>query len=390
MISRLVPVVVLWAVVIGRWPMLRRPGPSRVLWVTFLLSGSACVLRLPPVYEWVGRVSGSLVLAPVLKLGLVVAACAGLMVLISILPGGRPRAARDCGIAAVAILILSVPVLLSPPVRVAPVVAASGDFYNSTWRSLVHWVPYIAYVGWAMASGVMLAGRNARLAPYRRLATGLRLVAIGCGFGVIHAVLKLATLVAWHTDPSEAGTWMSISGGPGSVGLALGVTLIAVGSAWEGLAEAVGRWRQVVWGRWALWRLEVLWGDLVQLYPQVRLHEDGDSTGRVRYRLVRRVVEIQDGILHVGRRLDPTILDRMQAAVAKNGVVGEAASAGVVALAIKWAAGHAGEAGGGYVELPHAEGVDIWSEVRWLLMVVKAYKKLGTTAASTAELVSAK
>jgi len=80
----------------------------------------------------------------------------------------------------------------------------------------------------------------------------------------------------------------------------------------------------------------------------------------------------------------------MQAAVAKDGVVGEAASAGVVALAIKWATGHAGEAGRGYVELPHAEGVDIWSEVRWLLMVVKAYKKLGTTAASTAELASAK
>jgi len=373
----LVPLVVVWLVVVARISMVRYPGTQRVLWLTLALLAFASTWRVKPVYEWTNRATGSIVGGSIVKLAFAVAACAGLRTLIATLPG-RPTSRwvrREWIVAALVIGILAVPVLLSPPRQVSPAATTYAEFYDPTWRSLVHWLPYLAYLAWAMAGGLTLFGHYGLSAPYRRLATGLRLVAAGCALGFVYIVFKLAALIAWHVDVAAAPTWMKVAeGSVGSGVLAVCITLIAFGSAWEAVVARLSASHNAIWARWALWRLHPLWEAMVALYPLIVLDDGQASVRRPGFRVLRRVVEIHDGVLALERSVDPALLSAAKEQVERAGYVGDEAAAMVLAKVL-YGAARSAPGPGSRLGLPTSGGTDLLSEVRWLAMVSKNYKK---------------
>jgi hypothetical protein len=375
--SHVIPLVVVWGIVVTRVSMLRRPGTPRVLWITLALLAGASTLRLKSVYEATNQLTGSIVGGSVLKVSLAVAACAGLRTMIATLPGGAGTrlARREWATAAVVIAVVSVPILVWPPQQVSPQAVKYAEFYDTTWRSWLHWGPYLVYLAWAMAGGLSLFGRYGTTAPYRRLATGLRFVAAGCALGFVYIALKSAALVAWHVDAASASTWMKLAEGSlGALVLAMCIVLIGVGSAWEAVIGRLSESPDGLWGRWALWRLAPLWSALVAGNPAIVFDAGAErSVRRVGFRLVRRATEIRDGIWELEQQVDPDLVDQARAQVEAAGYVGDDASAMVLAVMVRWAA--LGPGGQGRAELAGDAGHDLASEVRWLAMVARDYQR---------------
>ncbi len=375
MARHVIPMAILWAVVIGRLSMLRRPRGPRVLWAALAFLAAAETLQLKAVYQWVNDIARSPVAGPTLKLALAVGAAAGVRTLIATLTGQPTRAARrDSILAAAVVAVFTIPLIISPPTRLSPAVLASTEYYDTTWRSWVHWLPFLAYLSWALGGGVVLCWRYGRQAPPGPLRTGLTLIGSGCALGFGYVALKLAILAAWHTDVSTAPHWMDI--GDGSIGtLVLGVCIItiAVGCAWEAIAARREQARNAVWAARSLRHLRPLWNALTDLYPNIALTKAADdSTGRLRYRLLRRVVEIRDGILALQDRTDPAVIAAVQDRIRAAGHTGTQADAMVVATIILWAQHSPTVSDSTGAELPAGDSTDLESEVPCLTLASKA------------------
>lgn len=365
---------VLWAVVVFRWRSLLRPGSARVLEAALGCLAAAEVLQIPSVYATVNRLLGNLAAGSMLKVAFALGAAAGVRTLALGVSGGASSARRDWVLAGAAAVLSSAPLIVWPPTSLNPALAGTTEYLDTGWRSLAHWVPFLAYLAWALGSGALLCWRFGRRAPAGPLRTGLTLIGCGCSVGGLYLVLKVAVLVAWHTGGSLV-TWERVDTSGEAIVLAVCLVLIALGSGWDSLtglgatATAVGRLR----------RLGPLWRAVVDLDPGLALR---DRQRGVRYRLRRRVVEIRDGLLVLEERVDDADVQAARQAVAASGVGdSEQFDAALVATLLRWAlAAGPGRPSRGRVPLPLGQGDSFESEVRWLTLVAR---HLGSSTART-------
>jgi hypothetical protein len=379
-LARLAPALVIGVVVLTRVSMLGRGGSSRALWIAMAFLAAALTLAADPVYGWFNTLFQTSVGGAIAKLWFALGAAASVRMLCTAVSGqNRSTALRDWLLAAGTALVVAAPLVGWPPKHLSPLVTHSAGFYDSTWRSWVHWLPFLAYLSWALGSGVLVCWRYGRQATASPVRTGLTLIGTGCaaGFGVVG--VKLAVLVAWHVG-AEDRAWMKFNATGETTLLIFCCGLIAAGSSWEVLSAWLNVRRETWWARWSYWRLRPLWKALVRLYPTIVL-QAAQSGGAPRFRLLRRVVEIRDGTLTLADELDPKMVSEVRKMAAKRTGTGpEETDAIVVAVAVRWAglcrdsAGMVHPPTAAVAELPVGASGDLVEEVRWLMNVQRQYR----------------
>jgi hypothetical protein len=254
----------------------------------------------------------------------------------------------------------------------------------------------LAYLAFALIDVIRGVTRYARSAP-PPLATGLRLIGLGCLLGLGYVAGKASYLIALATHSNLVS-----SGLESSIDRSLAVgggLLVTAGSTLPFLADRAGRAR--AW--WLAYRnlrhLYPLWAALYAAAPGIALDPPSSPLADrlrlrdVRLRLYRRVIEIRDGRLALATQLDPDVIARERAqalAVGWSPVEADAAGEAAALLgAIRHQ--HRGPAGGTPPPSPD-HSATLPDEVDWLLRVARHLHRLaaatipsatGTSAATT-------
>lgn len=233
---------------------------------------------------------------------------------------------------------------------------------------------YVAMVALGVVDIIRLCLPYARDAGRSWLSRGLRLTAIGAGFGLLYCGIRATTLIE-----GLLGTDVRRLEGLVPPVAALGAMLIVVGLTLPSLGprlSRVGSWQTQ---RTAYQRLHPLWTAITVTVPEVVLdpaHEPPRRIVRdVDRRLRRRVVEIGDGIRQLRHHLADAS-DRDAVAYAASLVAAcEAHQASLdgsldAARQARWAAWRAALPAAGRGSAPfEAAHVDFADEVRWLVAV---------------------
>lgn len=300
-----IPTLTLIVVLVSRARMVRSSGTSRALWLSMAFLAVALSLNVLSVYDGFSHLLGTPVGGELVKLWCGLGAAVGVRVLAtSLLPEGR-SSVGEWVVAGAAALAIAVPLLVSPPKDLSPLLVHTTDFYDNTWRSWALWLPFLMYLSWALATAIAICWRHGRRSPaYNALRKGLALIGVGCLVGMGYVVFKLVLLAAWHTGFATAGWDKTAQTAQASLLLGTAM-LIGIGSSWGALGRSVGRLREAVWAQRSCWSLAPLWHAIAGSYPEIILGA-GRSPWQPKLRLLRRVIEIRDGllILEVGDEQD--------------------------------------------------------------------------------------
>ncbi|GAA5051445.1 hypothetical protein HNP84_006453 [Thermocatellispora tengchongensis] len=353
-----------------------RSRPLRSLIVTCLGLSIALTVGIPPVYASIDRLTQVPNAAKLIQhLATVGASCAVTVMLIHLAPD-RPDAAGRArrrivlagGVAAtMAVLFFLAPVDVSEPLWFA-------DRY-STAPFIPHYMfLFIAVTAVACADIAVAAwryGRQRRHGANRYLRLGGRLVSAAAAIGVAYCLFKGLYIVARFVDepPSMEENVISTPLALASVALgAVGLALPKLGRTVEAIHDRLGRVR-------AYRRLYPLWSALQAAMPEIALNQ---PRGRellavfdIDYRLYRRVIEICDGMLALGMTgwAGHTRLDHRLAA----------AEASALADALK--RNERSGADRTTVQPPVKAGRSLDDEIKWLVMVADAYRRLPSAPA---------
>jgi hypothetical protein len=267
----------------------------------------------------------------------------------------------------VAVAVSTLPLVASPVRTVPPELAGTTHFFDAGWRSVVLWVPFLAFTGWAVSSALLVSWPVARKAAPGPLRTSLRLVVATCLLGYTYIVTKSVVLVAWHLQGANLGFWARFDQLSEPVIVSAACVLGALGAGWQSVVAS----GQAVRKRALLWQLQPLWSVLRQLAPGVELVY---GKADVDFRLRRRVLEIEDALLEVEDRL---AADVVQAAHAGAEAV-EAPAALAVAAVLRYLADEGGLSsvtpGTGGAQLPSGPATTFDEELAWLKEVSKCYR----------------
>ncbi|MDG6106734.1 hypothetical protein Daura_29215 [Dactylosporangium aurantiacum] len=236
---------------------------------------------------------------------------------------------------------------------------------------------YVAMVALGVVDIIRLCLPYARDAGRSWLSRGLRLTAVGAGFGILYCAIRAVTLVEGQLDTDAR----PLEGLVPPVA-ALGAMLIVVGLTLPSLGprlSRVGSWQAQ---RSAYRRLHPLWTAVAVTVPEVVLdpaHEPPRRIVRdVDRRLRRRVVEIGDGIRQLRHHLADAP-DRDAVAYAASLVAAceahQASLDGTLdeARRARWNAWRATPPATGHRSAPFDGGhIDFADEVRWLVAVSRA------------------
>jgi hypothetical protein len=266
--------------------------------------------------------------------------------------------------------------------------AAVGDLgggagqVGSPW-STPYMAVYLAYLGVSLVKVVHGALRYAAPAG-GSLALGLRLVAIGCGWGLGYIVCKLIITVTL-ADPSRA-----VRAVPITMAVLAGA-FVASGATLPSLVPVAASWRRHLSVYVAHWKLFPLWSALREVDPGIALDPapsrlaDALRVRDLEFRLSRRVIEIRDGRLALRPFLDAEVAESAGASAAGPGApadpeaVAEAAALSAALDSHRSGARPARHwlgAGGG--------GEDLHTETQWLLEVAAAYRRCHGSKATRA------
>lgn len=233
---------------------------------------------------------------------------------------------------------------------------------------------YVAMVALGVVDIIRLCLPYARDAGRSWLSRGLRLTAIGAGFGLLYCGIRAATLIEGRlgTDAPLEGLVPPVA--------ALGAMLIVAGLTLPSLGprlSRVGSWQAQ---RSAYRKLRPLWTAVAVTVPEVVLDPAHDPPRRivrdVDRRLRRRVVEIGDGIRQLRHYLADAS-DRDATAYAAALVAAceahERGGAPDAARRTRWTAWRATLPATGRRSAPFDPGhTDFADEVRWLVAVSRA------------------
>jgi hypothetical protein len=387
------PLVALWATVVGKLPALRRdPGNDalRSYWLAVLAVALAWTVLQPPVQLSVDRVTGVANLARLLGHGLAVgAACAAQAFLAySNYPRdvARPRMRRRALAAAGTLAAMGTLFTLG---RVHDETLDFIGRYASTPAILAYWLVFLAYLGVAQVDTIRLAWRWARFSDRAIIQLAGRLTAVGGLFVCAYIGYDLLYLAASQLDRAHLlGNQQLIT----RLLLTTAIVVGVVGSTMPAWGPRVGLPRLFQWvSRFrAYQRLDPLWRRLCQAVPEIALvppssrWRDLLTVRDLHFRLHGRIMEIHDAQLRLRPYRDPRVAETAAALGRRAGLdgmelraVAEATSlaAAVRALARRQPVAGAQAPATTPVGMdPQREITDLPGEIAWLVRVAAAFR----------------
>ncbi|GAB2953131.1 MAB_1171c family putative transporter [Nonomuraea fastidiosa] len=345
--------ILLWGASISRIRPAMRSHEQRMLWAAFTGLALSRVFTAPAVVTWMDAATGT-ELATLLRHLTGLASATSLLAYVeAITRRGRPSRARWIWPAA----------LLTMGVLVTMFAVRGGRIYwvdgaHSPGATAVEGRVYLAmFDAWLMtclaSAGWMFAG-YARVAP-PLLRLGLVLSTIGMAAGVINRAHVMTVNLATLLDPDTTLREIPVLGRVTLLACVVGIT---AGTSIPACRLGVARLRHLA----ALRELRPLWDALTAQYPDLSLPLKVD----LRARVVRRVLEIRDGMLNLTTVAEPPSSDD-PARVARW--VADALGAA--------RAGHEPGVPSGRIPGPDFAG-DMERETQWLRQVAKAFKQLGS------------
>ncbi|MGH3736769.1 MAG: MAB_1171c family putative transporter [Micromonosporaceae bacterium] len=368
----------LWLAVIYEAVSLTRQRDNRArraLLLTFVALALAATFFVPSVYVATQDVTGLSNVADLIARCAVLLASLGAQSLLLHLtqePATATRMSRQRAVAMSAAMVLLVVLFMIAPVHETGTLRLTSDFGNSPWVT-GYLLVFSGYLGIALVD--VLRG-GLRYAPKAGMpvSLALRLIAIGCVFGLLYVAGKLGFLIA-----------VLLGGSPSpEIESAVARTLAVMGGLFVlagSLTPAVyPRWRRAArWVEtyWAHRKLYPLWSALHEIAPEIALDPAASEFRdrlRVRdldFRLYRRVIEIRDGRMALRPFLDADVARRARDRVLKCGLddrdVEAAVEASVLTAGVENARRHRRPA----EALPASGngGDDFMAEVEWFLRV---------------------
>jgi len=292
----------MWAVVLWRTPTARRPGPGRTLWCALACLAVAQTLQVLIVYQTVDRALGAPGSAANTKHVLALASAACVRALVGQLAGERLGPVRRLGLPAGALLLMVAPYLLWPPHLLPAGLSGRAEFYGPALGVALPWMAFLSYLSWALGSAAVLCWRHRRYAASPALRHGLTMITLGTSAGFGFIALKVVLQVVWTVGD---GSWLTgFDAGADAVILGASVTLCTLGANSEALADRTAAGVAMLQTAQSLRRLRPLWRQVFTAVPSiVLLPEPGWLAGldprSARLRLVRRVIEIRDGLMYL-------------------------------------------------------------------------------------------
>jgi len=366
----------LWIVVLLRARLVRQRGVSRQLWMALAALAAGQTLQVRAIYLAVDTAAESPGTAAVIKHLFAVLAAANVRALSEDLRVGGARRGRRIALTALSVAAMVLPFVLAPPDSIPSALANRAEYYDSTWRSVVHWAGFVGYLAWALHGGTVVSRQFAREAPAGALRTGLLTICWGTSVGFGYVASKVVVVVAWVVGFGPAT--VTADAAAEAVVLSASIGLIALGSAVPALADAGEALATRARTLRSLRRLEPLWRELYAVAPHIALLPPAGwavrpvAQGDLVILLVRRVVEIRDGLLALSGCVDSGTRRSAHAAVRRSGFrdldADALTEAVVLALALeahrrgKWA---------DQPSSPVFGGRDLAEEVLWLEAVAR-------------------
>ncbi|MFF4606556.1 MAB_1171c family putative transporter [Streptomyces sp. NPDC001339] len=244
---------------------------------------------------------------------------------------------------------------------------------------------YVSAFGAGMIEIIRLCLRYGRVAGRQWLRRGLYCTAIGASACLVYCLNRLLSLIAVQCglDPLEWELLTPVANGTGIFFLVAGLTMPSWG-------PHLSAGRRLVRNFVTYQRLHPLWSALYAAVPDIALnprHAGGLARflpGDISYRLYRRVIEIQDGLLALRPYMDPAVAAGARRSAEEAGLAGDRLHAMVLARSLtsalrakhdnrpvvqaSGALGPEAAQAGGYPEL-----------VAWLLYVARAYTAVRST-----------
>ncbi|CAM3331374.1 MAB_1171c family putative transporter [Kibdelosporangium persicum] len=362
--------MLLWGLVAGWVPSLRRGVKQQVVWLIFLsvaLIKTLAVGSVGAAVEDVLGTNGDVVVQHLLA----IVAAVNLLRFITLIADRPTR---------------SYHVLLGLGVAVALIVlfTLARDGVHSSAEELLaesetspavvaYWLVLEAYLGTALCMGCLLLWRVSRTVPMNLLRVGFWLMCAGTALNALFAVYKSAYIIANAAGVElPTGLVAAISDAMlPTAGLLIvsGVLLPASSFAWELLGL-----------RLSMRALAPLWRTMRETFPDVILYvseklpsADG-VLATARLRLYRTLIEIRDGMLELRGYVPPETIGEAREFLADRGVHGDQAAVLAEACWIEVALRrrHAGmrPCPGEWASIPG--GADEREEANWLSKVSKA------------------
>jgi hypothetical protein len=387
--SVLVAAAMLWLAVIHEAVSLTRQRDNRArraLLLTFVALALAATFFVPSVYVATQDVTGLPNLADLIARCAVLLASLGAQSLLLHLtqePATAIRMSRQRAEAMTAAMVLLVVLFVIAPVHETGTLRLTSEFGDSPWVTGYLFV-FLGYLGIALVD--VLRG-GLRYAPQAGMpvSLALRLIAIGCVFGLLYVAAKLGYLIA-----------VILGGSPSAEVESAAARLLAVIGGLFVLAGSVVPAIYPGWRKAARWahtyrahrRLYPLWSALYEVTPEIALDPaESEFLDRLRirdldFRLYRRVIEIRDGRLALRSFLDADVARRARKEALKSGLDGGRVEAAVEARVLAAGVENARQHRAPAEVLPASElgGEDIASEVEWLLQVAHVSPGAASTA----------
>ena len=364
----------MWAVVLWRAPTARWPGPGRTLWCALACLAVAQTLQVLVVYQTVDRALGAPGSAANTKHVLALASAACVRALVGQLAGERLGPVRRLGLPAGALLLMVAPYLLWPPLLLPDGLSGRAEFYGPALGVALPWVAFLSYLSWALGSAAVLCWRHRRYAASPALRRGLTMITLGTSAGFGFIALKVVLQVVWSVGD---GSWLTgFDAGADAVILGTSVTLCTLGANSEALADRTAAGVAMLQTAQSLRRLRPLWLQVFTAVPSiVLLPERGWLAGldprSARLRLVRRVIEIRDGLMYLEPYLSSDARAGALRAAAAQGHIGvqaaATAEAGLLLAATRAKA--AGASTGSDVRSAPPGAAGLAGEATWLELV---------------------
>ncbi|MEV0386488.1 MAB_1171c family putative transporter [Nonomuraea sp. NPDC050643] len=351
--------------------LVRRPRNRglRSLVVICLGLSVALTVGIPPVYAAIDRLTHVPNVAKLIQHLATLGAAGAISVMLVGLdrerPGGGGRARRRIALACAAAGAMTVLFVLAPVDVSEPILFA--DRYSTAALVPEYMLVFIAMTALAcvdIAISTWRYGRQRRHTASRALRLSVRLVSAAALFGLAYCLYKALYVAIRLLGLSPPGGENAVSTPLALTAVILGATGLALpklGAAAEALHRRLGCLR-------AYRRLRPLWADLHAAMPEIALHRPRTREPLVildiEYRLYRRVIEINDGML----ALDVAGL------VPHGEPDPRAAAAAASALAHALQKRDGRPAAGDAAQPAGQPERSLDDEVRWLVMVADAYR----------------
>lgn len=377
---------ILLLVAVGfRWRSLLRHGVARPLTIALLFLGLFCFLATTPVKNALNDAlnHGGLT-ASVLKNAAVWWVAVNVLWLISVVRHPHRRRTGPFWVR-VAVIAAGAVVMLSPLVTADPGLRPDGvraGVYEAAWGGWLYWLINNATPLWACFEAARLTIGNARRAT-SALRTGLVLIAAGTSIGVALLALRTVQMIRLATGGGEFPFYLTAI----TDGVAVCVALIGLGSCYHAIVPWIRRRSAEHRYRRQYAALQPLWAALHDPGAAVATFTPaaGERFTAPRLLLVRRVIEIRDGILNLRPYMSPGV--RADASQLLRALPPEASGDQAAITAAEIIAAQRVSRLGTAVadQVPRGDDTDtgedtIASEVRWLLEVTSWYTQVPALA----------